>query len=309
MASGSYDAILPNIVALDFVDSSKVWPKQLIDMNTRDVFKGFKGTAACAAWLAPRRGNMVFGVGENGSVQVASQEPGGHWTTWSEFKKPTDPPSDIIALAAAQDVNGYAQLWALTRDHVLHSRYESSVGKWTDWSDPKVGWFPSPKLTQICVCSPGGVPRGRHIWGVGQGGGLYTTYEDSSQKGGWFPWFQRAKWKWNGPPRTIIALATEIAGNGCRSLWALSSDHVLHYIYESSIGHWNDWSDFTIGGLPEIHPKFMQICACRTPWGLQFWAVDDGGGHSRDVGSLGRLGGLEGTGGYRHRRLDRSPTA
>jgi hypothetical protein len=217
-------------------------------------------------------------VGENGSVQVASQEPGGHWTTWSEFKKPTDPPSDIIALAAAQDVNGYAQLWALTRDHVLHSRYESSVGNWTDWSDPKVGWFPSPKLTQICVCSPGGVPRGRQIWGVGQGGGLYTTYEDSSQKGGWVPWFQRAKWKWNGPPRTIIALATEIAGNGCRSLWALSSDHVLHYIHESSVGHWNDWSDFTIGGLPEIRPKFTQICACRTPWGLQFWAVDDGGG-------------------------------
>jgi phosphatidylserine/phosphatidylglycerophosphate/cardiolipin synthase-like enzyme len=247
-----------------------------------------KLNVVCATQLKLPFGMQLWGVGEDGLLYSTLQKtPSTPWGKWSAC---SGAPQQIIALTAAPARNGLMSLWALTADHRLHCWSQIPGGKWGAWSDPNSGWWNAPELTCICAGLMGWIARGRILWGVGVDGQLWLTWEDPGIA--WSKWYT-----WADAPKGISALATAVAGYGCMSLWALTTDHVLYCKSQPTFdGSWDPWTPGWWYSAPPT-PALIGICASmqggqlgRAIWGIGkdghlYWTYEtaqQGGGWTTD---------------------------
>jgi phospholipase C len=80
------------------------------------------------------RGAQLWGIDTSGQLRSTYQEtPGGPWSAWSGIWKGTSP-SNLAAVAAAQQNDGTVRIWVLDGHDVLYSAAQLAPGgDWTDW--------------------------------------------------------------------------------------------------------------------------------------------------------------------------------
>jgi hypothetical protein len=224
--------------------------------SDRDYPKGWwnapKLTCMCAGVMGwSMRGRCFWGVGEDGQLWVTYEDlatgPLGRWVKFYNWDKPP-PGGRIIALTTAVAGNRAMSLWALTDDHVLHCKSQRTADD--SWPDPWVaGWWNAPKLVGICASMQGG-SLGRAIWGIGEDGKLYWTYEKAAMGGGWTDWQQ-----FPGPGNTVSSLSAARQSDGRVVLWALSEDNVLYNNIQKTAG--GEWAGWELGGTRHENLGFI----------------------------------------------------
>jgi hypothetical protein len=229
---------------------------------------------------------QFWGVANDGHLYTTRQQLQKlEWEKWEEWKHT---PKNIVELAAVLDRSGsYMTLWARTEDKILHLRSQKQFGGWGEWSVPPApgkGWLGANPLTCMCAGLMAWDQRGKAIWGAGEDGNLWTTYETPAT--GWSPWYiwVKANPKDDKQPQGITALTTAVAGNGAMSLWAVDADGLLWC--KSQIRYDQDWGPWVKGWWPDASRfgtrtpvDFIQICACQQGGsrGRAFWGVGENG--------------------------------
>ncbi|MFL6163739.1 MAG: alkaline phosphatase family protein [Jatrophihabitantaceae bacterium] len=91
--------------------------------------------AVTASQQGGSRGAQLWGIDTNGQLRSTYQEtPGGPWSSWSGVWNGASP-SNVAALAAAQQNDGTVRIWVLDGDNALYSTAQVGPGEdWTAWS-------------------------------------------------------------------------------------------------------------------------------------------------------------------------------
>jgi phosphatidylserine/phosphatidylglycerophosphate/cardiolipin synthase-like enzyme len=217
-------------------------------------------------------GRSFFGFGEDdGQLWVTYEDLVGKeyvwvpWYVWADNNSEGPPravrteggvPKNITALttAAAGDIPAsLTSLWAVTEEkgkpNVLHciSQFPNPKGEDKDpgWGPWVHGWWDAPDLVGICASRQGG-KFGRAIWGIGNDGQLYWTYENQRSGGDW----EKVGGRWPGfrvagkPPQGITSLCAG-QSRGRVTLWALAQDNLVHSATQTTAD--NDWENWDVG--------------------------------------------------------------
>jgi hypothetical protein len=168
---------------------------------------------------------------------------GNTWSSWSTWKA-TPNNARFMDVAAAQQANGCAALWALDTGHNLWFCQENTPGgPWSDWSGPQWNGAPPdwsrtgvPLWDRIAACQQGG-NRGALLCTL-SAMNLAKTYQLPG--GTWSPWSLGFGKEGGGH---TLGMATTQQSNGAVRLWITSPhDLSLHSIAQTSAdGDWGKW--------------------------------------------------------------------
>lgn len=137
---------------------------------------------------------------------------------------------------------------------------------------PDKSWYNAPRLLQIAASQQGG-SRGAQVWGVTDGYGLISIYQETPG-GTWSGWSGP---DWEKAPASVLQVAACQENQGCVQVWITDSKQQVRTKWQSSpgVGIWSGWSDPNWNGAP----LFNQIAACQQGGtrGAQFWGVTSEG--------------------------------
>jgi hypothetical protein len=182
-------------------------------------------------------GIQLFAADADGQIWDCFQEmPGDGFTRWGG---PGFEDQQFAAgeLAVAGQNNGCLMLIGELAGELLAIGQATPGGLiWGPWSSAQIGGQ-STQLRGICACQQGGT-RGIQLWGLDQGGAVWTLFQDTAG-GAWDPWqaFVAAQ------PAPFVATAAADQNNGCTIFFGVDMEGNLWSVAQTSPG--GDWGSWT----------------------------------------------------------------